>query len=79
MLAGERMIIGNKHSRVIITGGNVAIFPENNQVPVSPAGAPLHCMTPAEDHFEQECKDKRSAWTYVADRNKENQLYVWLP
>ena len=79
VLAGERMIIGNKHSRVIITGGNVAIFPENNQVPVSPAGAPLHCMTPAEDHFEQECKDKRSAWTYVADRNKENQLYVWLP
>ena len=79
VLARERMVIGNENSRMIITGGNVAIFPENNQTPVSPAGAPLHCMTPAEDHFEQECKDKRSAWTYVADRNAEGQLYVWLP
>ena len=79
ILAGERLMIGNENSRLIVTGGNVAIFPENNQTPVSPAGDPLHCMTPAEDHFEQQCKDKRSAWTYVADRNSENQLYVWLP
>ena len=79
VLAGERLLLGNEHSRVIITGGNIRIFPENNQTPVSPAGLPLFCQTPPGDHFEQVCKDKRSTWTYVADRTADGQLFVWLP
>lgn len=79
VLAGERLLLGNEHSRVIITGGNIRIFPKNNQTPVSPAGLPLYCQTPPGDHFEQVCKDKRSTWTYVADRAADGQLFVWLP
>ena len=79
VLAGERMLLGNEHSRVVITGGNIRIFPENNQTPVSPSGQPLYCQTPPEDHFEQVCKDKHATWTYVADRTANGQLFVWLP
>lgn len=79
LLAGERMLLGNEHSRVIITGGNVRIFPENSQVPVSPDGRPLHCETPAENHFEASFTDKRESWTYVADRDEDGQLFVWIP
>ena len=79
LLAGDRMLLGNGHSRVIITGGNVRVFPENNQAPVSPGGLPLHCETPAGDHFEKEFRDKRSTWTYVADRDEDGHLYVWVP
>ena len=79
VLAGERMLLGNEHSRVIITGGNVRIFPENNQTPVSPAGLPLNRLTPPGDHFEQVCRDKRSTWTYTADRTPDGQLCVWVP
>jgi len=79
VLAGERMLLGNEHSRVIITGGNVRIFPENNQTPFSPAGLPLYCQTPPGDHFEQVCQDKRATWTYMADRAPDGQLFVWLP
>ena len=79
LLAGDRMLLGNEHSRVIITGGNVRVFPENLQVPVSPDGSPLHCETPAENHFEASFTDKRESWTYVADRDEEGYLYVWIP
>ena len=79
LLASERMLLGNEHSRVIITGGNVRVFPENSQTPVSPGGHPLHCETPAEDHFEAEFRDKRESWTYRADRDGEGRLYVWIP
>ncbi len=79
LLAGDRMLLGNEHSRVIITGGNVRVFPENPQAPVSPDGRPLHCETPAEDHFEAFFTDKRESWTYVADRDEDGQLFVWVP
>ena len=79
LLAGNRLLLGNEHSRVIITGGNVRIFPENEQVPVSPGGQPLHCETPTEDHFEASYTDKRESWTYIADRDEDGQLYVWIP
>ena len=77
--AGERMPIGNDHSRVIITGGNIRLFPEGSQVPVSPGGLPLFRKAPKEDHFEQVFSDRRESWTYVADRNAEGSLTVWLP
>ena len=79
LLAGERMLLGNEHSRMIITGGNVRLFPENQQSPVSPDGLPLFCQTPQEDHFEAECRDRRETWTYTADRNEDGYLFVWLP
>ena len=79
VLAGDRMLLGNEHSRVVITGGNVRVFPEASQAPVSPAGLPLHCETPEGDHFEVEYKDKRETWTYKADRDSEGHLYVWIP
>lgn len=77
VFAGERMLLGNEHSRVVITGGNVCLFPEN-RTPVSPGGLPLHYRTPEGDHFEQSFRDSRSAWTYTADRNPEGQLGVWV-
>ena len=72
------MVLGNEHSRVIITGGNVRISPEG-QTPVSPDGLPLSCRTPDGDRFEAECHDRRGSWTYTADRDEEGQLWVWLP
>ena len=68
-----------KRNKVIITGGNVRVFPENSQVPVSPDNLPLHCETPAEDHFEASFTDKRESWTYIADRDEDGHLYVWIP
>ena len=79
LLAGERMLLGNEHSRVIITGGNILISPEDSQVPVSPGGLPLQCRILTEDHFEADCKDRRASWKYVADRDEDGQLFVWLP
>ena len=79
LLAGERMLLGNEHSRVIITGGNVRLSPEKGQSPVSPEGLPLHCRTLEEDHFEAVCKDRREIWTYTADRDGDGPLFVWLP
>ena len=79
ILAGERMLLGNEHSRVIITGGNARLFPEGAQVPISPGGLPLVCRTPKEDHFEQTFSDRRGSWTYIADRSPEGSLSVWLP
>jgi EAL domain-containing protein (putative c-di-GMP-specific phosphodiesterase class I)/DNA-binding LacI/PurR family transcriptional regulator len=79
LLAGERMLLGNEHSRVVITGGNARLFPEGTQVPVSPGGLPLICQTPKEDHFEQTFSDRRGTWTYLADRNAEGNLFVWIP
>ena len=79
LLAGERMLLGNEHSRVVITGGNVRLFPEGPQVPISPGGLPLSCRTPKEDHFEQTFTDRRGSWTYTADRNAEGRLSVWVP
>ena len=79
LLAGERMLLGNNHSRVIITGGNVRLTPEGAQVPLSPGGLPLSCRTPEGDHFEQAFTDRRESWTYTADRNADGLLSVWIP
>ena len=79
VLAGERMLLGNDHSRMVITGGSVSLAPDAGQTPLSPDGSPLFCHTPAEDHFERECRDSRSFWTYTADRNPDGRLFVWLP
>ena len=79
LLAGDRMLLGNSHSRVIITGGNVCLLPEVPQPPVSPGGVPLCLHTPEEDHFEKEFRDRREVWNYVADRNAEGILCVWIP
>lgn len=79
ILAGEAMTLGNKLSRVIVTGGNVHLFPENNHPPVSPAGLPLRINMPEGDHFEQTFHDRRGEWTYKADRDEEGGLYTWVP
>jgi len=79
ILAGERLLLGNDFSRVIITGGNVRIFPEGRRIPLSPGDVPLRYETPVEDHFEKTFSDRRATWTYVADRNREGQLGVWVP
>ena len=79
ILAGDRMLLGNEHSRVVVTGGNIRMSPEGSDTPTSPAGLPLFCVTPEEDHFEQTFTDSQKTWTYVADRNAEGKLCVWLP
>ena len=79
ILAGEPMLLGNEHSRMIITGGNVRLSSEDGPGPVSPNGVPLSCNSPAEDHFETVCGDGHSSWTYTADRNRDGRLTVWLP
>ncbi len=79
VLASDRMLLGNEHSRVMITGGNVRAFPESHQAPVSPGGLALHCESPAGDHYEANFRDKRESWTYRADRDEEGHLYVWVP
>ena len=79
ILAGERMPLGNARSRVVITGGNVRLTPEDSRMPVSPGGLPLACHSPAEDHFEQTFRDPGGSWTYTANRNANGHLSVWIP
>lgn len=79
VLAGDAKLLGNELSRVIITGGNVQLFPENDHPPVSPAGLPLRINTPEGDHFEETFRDRRGEWTYKADRDAEGGLYTWVP
>ena len=79
ILAGENLLLGNSHSRVIVTGGNIPLFPPQNQCPVSPGGLPLHYQTPSEDHYEKSFRDRRESWTYTADRDSEGRLGVWIP
>ncbi len=79
LLAGERFLIGNNHSRFMVTGGNIQLFQEGDNVPVSPCGAPLSFLNPEGDHFEQTFTDRRATWTYQADRNQDGYLGVWIP
>ena len=79
LLAGERCLIGNNHSRFMVTGGNIRLFPEGDNVPVSPCGAPLRYMNPEGDHFEQIFSDRRATWTYRADCSEDGFLGVWIP
>ena len=79
LLAGERLLLGGKRSRVIITGGNIQLPQEGDIIPVSPGGNPLIFLNPTGDHYEETFTDRRAAWTYQADRNKEGYLGVWIP
>lgn len=79
ILAGENLLLGNEHSRVIITGGNVRLYPPEGQTPVSPGGHPLLYQEPREDHYEKSFRDKRESWVYKADRDTEGRLSVWIP
>ena len=79
ILAGESLLLGNDYSRVIITGGNIRLFPDSRHNPLGPGDVPLRYFAPNEDHFEQTFTNRHSTWTYVADRNAEGQLGVWIP
>ena len=79
MLAVERLLLGNENSRFVVTGGNIRLFGENDQRPVSPAGTPLALASPAGDHFEEVFRDGGEEWTYRADRGADGYLGVWIP
>ena len=79
VLAGERYLIGNNHSRFMVTGGNIQLFQEGENIPVSPCGAPLTFINPEGDHFEKTFSDRRATWTYKADRAEDGYLGVWIP
>ena len=79
LLAGERMILGNQESRCVITGGNFHLTGDESLRPVSPDGTPLIYITPTSDHYENTFRDRRETWTYVADRNAEGTLGVFIP
>ena len=78
LLAGERLLLGNENSRFIVTGGNIRLFHEGGNAPVSPAGLPLHFANPKENHYEAVFRDPRAVWTYRADRDKDGYLGVWI-
>ena len=79
LLAGERFLIGNNHSRFMVTGGNIQLFQEGDNVPVSPCGAPLTFINPEGDRFEKTFTDRRATWTYKAERAGDGYLGVWIP
>lgn len=79
LLAGERFLIGNNHSRFMVTGGNFRLFPEGGTTPVSPCGKPLSFLNPEGDHYENTFTDRRATWTYKADRDEDGWLGVWIP
>ena len=79
LLAGERMLLGNRSSRFIVTGGNIQLFNDGYQVPVGPDGESLFFLNPEGDHFEQTYMGSRETWTYRADRNAEGYLGVYIP
>ncbi len=78
LLASVRQLLGNENSRVIVTGGNVQLYPEDAQRPVSPDGSPLLLMTPEGDVFEQTFRDRRATWHYTARRDADGHLAVWI-
>ena len=77
--AGEHHLLGNEHSRCIITGGNYTVFRPDSVQPVSPAGETLIFFQPPDDHYERTFRDRRGAWTYIADRDARGRLGVWIP
>ena len=79
LLASSRRLLGNNHSRVIITGGNIRLFPEDGSTPVSPDGRALMLLNPEGDTFEKTFKDKRATWSYKAARSEDGFLGVWIP
>ena len=78
ILAVERLLLGNYRSRFIVTGGNLRLALDSDKPPVSPAGLPLCFANPGKDHYEAVFRDQEEEWTYVADRNEEGYLGVWI-
>ena len=78
VLAARRQLLGNENSRVVITGGNIRLYPEDGQMPVSPDGTPLYLFNPTEDIFEKTFKDRRATWQYKAKRTPDGHLDVWI-
>jgi EAL domain-containing protein (putative c-di-GMP-specific phosphodiesterase class I)/DNA-binding LacI/PurR family transcriptional regulator/GGDEF domain-containing protein len=80
LLAARRLLLGNENSRMVITGGNIQLFPENEKdVPVSPDGTPLVMLAPEGGSYERTFKDKRAVWNYRAVRSQDGRLNVWIP
>lgn len=79
LLAVERLLLGNEHSRFIVTGGNIHLAQESDRTPVSPAGIPLRFVSPDKDHYEAAFRDSEEEWIYRAERNEEGFLGVWIP
>ena len=78
LLAVERLLLGNGQSRFIVTGGNIHLCQESENIPVSPAGIPLCFANPKADHYEAVFRDQEEEWTYKADRNEDGYLGVWI-
>ncbi|MCR4646737.1 MAG: hypothetical protein K5695_15220 [Oscillospiraceae bacterium] len=78
LLAVEVLLIGNERSRFVVTGGNIHLAQNSDQVPVSPAGTPLCFATPGKDHYEATFTDGDAEWTYRADRNEDGYLGIWI-
>ena len=77
-LAVEVLLLGNEHSRYIVTGGNIRLAQESDHTPVSPAGIPLCFANPGKDHYEAVFRDDEEEWIYKADRNEDGYLGVWI-
>ena len=78
VLAAQRLLLGNENSRMVITGGNIRLYPENEKVPVSPDGTPLFLLAPEGDSYEKTFKDRRAVWNYRAVRSQDGHLNVWI-
>ena len=79
ILAAERLMLGNRDSRLVVTGGNIRLPEDCRQTPVSPAGDPLCFVRPDTDHYESVFRDSEEEWVYRADRNRDGYLGVWIP
>lgn len=79
ILAGQRLMMGNQHSRCTVTGGNFHLSNDDSVLPVGPDGEELTYVTPPEDHFERVFTGRRKTWTYIADRNAEGTLGIFIP
>ena len=78
LLAVEVLLLGNKNSRFVVTGGNIHLAQESDHTLVSPAGTPLCFANPSKDHYEATFRDGDEEWTYKADRNENGYLGVWI-
>ena len=79
LMAADRMILGNVESRCVITGGNFRLAKDDSIMPVGPDGTPLVYVTPEGDRFDQVIRGCRNTWTYIARRNAEGILGVYVP
>lgn len=78
LLAVEGLLLGNEHSRFVVTGGNIHLAQDSDHKPVSPSGTPLCFANPGNDHYEATFRDGDEEWTYKADRREDGYLGVWI-